>query len=110
MPCSGSPSAEITIGLRSEFAATAGHDFHLGIRSEAAQRRVEALEKAAVPEAAEALRLTELSYREGRSSLLELLDAQNALIDEQVNYEIARLGLLRDLGILFIDETGMWKS
>jgi outer membrane protein TolC len=39
-----------------------------------------------------------------------LLDAQNALIDEQVNYEIERLQLLRDLGILFIDETGMWKG
>ena len=39
-----------------------------------------------------------------------LLDAQNALIDEQVNYEIERLQLLRDLGILFIDDTGMWKG
>ena len=39
-----------------------------------------------------------------------LLDAQNALIREQVAYESARLGLLRDLGILFIDEKGMWKE
>ena len=39
-----------------------------------------------------------------------LLDAQNALIRERVAYEIARLGLLRDLGILFIDEKGMWKE
>ena len=38
-----------------------------------------------------------------------LLDAQNALIHEKVAYEIARLGLLKDLGILFIDEKGMWK-
>src|SRR3546814_17126689 len=48
------------------------------VNVEAAAARVEALEKAAVPEAAEALRLTELSYREGRASLLALLDAQNA--------------------------------
>ncbi|MBI5363271.1 MAG: TolC family protein [Planctomycetes bacterium] len=39
-----------------------------------------------------------------------LLEARNALIQEKVSYEIARLGLLRDLGILFIDEKGMWKE
>lgn len=39
-----------------------------------------------------------------------LLEAQNALINEQVQYEIARLQLLRDLGVLFIDEQGMWKE
>jgi cobalt-zinc-cadmium efflux system outer membrane protein len=60
---------------------------------EAAQRRVEALEKAAVPEAAEALRLTQLSYREGRSSLLELLDAQNAYTAARTALTDARLEL-----------------
>ncbi|MCP3918329.1 MAG: TolC family protein [bacterium] len=39
-----------------------------------------------------------------------LLDARNSLINEQVNYEIARLQLLRDLGILFIEEDGMWTE
>jgi outer membrane protein TolC len=39
-----------------------------------------------------------------------LLDARNALINEQVDYEIARLRLLKDLGILFIDEKGMWNE
>ena len=39
---------------------------------------MEALERAAIPEAAEALRLAELSYRAGKVSLLELLDAQEA--------------------------------
>ncbi len=37
-----------------------------------------------------------------------LLEARNSLIEEQVGYELARLELLRDLGILFIDEKGMW--
>ena len=50
---------------------------------EAAQARVEALERAAIPEAAEALRLTQLSYQAGRASLLELLDAQNAFSSAQ---------------------------
>jgi outer membrane protein TolC len=39
-----------------------------------------------------------------------LLDARNALIREKVDYEIARLELLKDLGILFIDEKGMWNE
>ena len=39
-----------------------------------------------------------------------LLEAQNRLINERVNYEISRLGLLRDLGILFIDEKGVFKE
>ncbi|MDP1907692.1 MAG: TolC family protein, partial [Hyphomicrobium sp.] len=60
---------------------------------DAAQRRVEALEKSAVPEAAEALRLTELSYREGRSSLLEQLDAQNAYTTARTALTDARLQL-----------------
>ena len=62
------------------------------------------------------LRIAELRFERGEipnRDVVEanqaLLDAQNALIDEQVAYEIARLQLLRDLGILFIDETGMWK-
>ncbi|HEY9554446.1 TolC family protein [Allosphingosinicella sp.] len=61
------------------------------VNVEAAAARVEALEKAAVPEAAEALRLTELSYREGRASLLELLDAQNAYRTAQTALIEARL-------------------
>lgn len=48
------------------------------VNLEAATARVAALEGAAVPEAAEAARLAEISYREGRASLLELLDAREA--------------------------------
>jgi len=62
------------------------------------------------------LRIAELRFERGdlpNRDVVEarqsLLDAQNNLIDEQVNYEIARLQLLRDLGILFVDENGMWK-
>ena len=60
---------------------------------EAAQRRVNALERAAVPEAAEALRLAELSYREGRATLLEVLDVQNAYTSAQAALTEARLAL-----------------
>lgn len=61
------------------------------INAEAAESRVEALERAAIPEAAEALRLTQLAYREGRATLLELLDAQNAYLAAQTALIDARL-------------------
>ena len=60
---------------------------------EAAQARVQALESAGVPEASEALRLAQLSYREGRATLLELLDAQNAYRNAQLALVDARLAL-----------------
>lgn len=60
---------------------------------QAAARRVEALEKAAVPEATEALRLAELSYREGRASLIELIDIQNAYTAARTSLTQARLEL-----------------
>ena len=52
----------------------------------------------------------EVSNREVVETEQALLEARNSLIREQVDYEIARLRLLRDLGILFIDEQGMWKE
>lgn len=58
---------------------------------EAAGARVRALEGAAIPEAIEALRLTDLSYRAGKSPLLELLDAQAALSSAQAALIDARL-------------------
>lgn len=60
---------------------------------EAAGRRVEALERNALPEAREALRLAELAYAEGKVSLLELLDARNAYTEAQAALTEARLAL-----------------
>ena len=61
------------------------------IAVEAAAARVEALERAAIPEAAEAMRLTQRSYQVGRASLIELLDAQNAYTTAQSALIDARL-------------------
>lgn len=61
------------------------------VNLEAARARVTALEGAAVPEAAEAQRLAQLSYREGRATLLELLDAQEAYRNAQSALGDARL-------------------
>lgn len=59
----------------------------------AAQARVTALEGAAVPQAREALRLTDLAYRAGRLTLLELLDAQQALATTEAELIDARVAL-----------------
>ena len=63
------------------------------------------------------LRIAQLLFEQGDNSNRDvvdaqqsLLDARNSLIREQVGYEIARLGLLRDLGVLFIDENGVFKE
>jgi len=60
---------------------------------ESAQARVRALESAALPEGLEALRLAQQSYREGRATLLELLDAQNAYTAAESALIDARLAL-----------------
>lgn len=60
---------------------------------EAAERRVDALERSAMPEAAEALRLALRSFEEGRASFLELLDAQDAYTAAQTALTQARLEL-----------------
>jgi outer membrane protein TolC len=63
------------------------------------------------------LRIAELQFEQGRVDNRDVVEAQqsltaakNGLIAEQVSYELARLRLLRDLGILFIDEGGMWRE
>ncbi|MES2136671.1 MAG: TolC family protein [Pseudomonadota bacterium] len=60
---------------------------------EAARRRVAALREAALPEAREGLRLTQMSYAEGRATLVELLDAQNAYLATQASLTEAELAL-----------------
>lgn len=60
---------------------------------EAAQRRVAALERAALPEAREALRLAQFAYEQGKISLLELIDAQNSFITTRTALTEARLAL-----------------
>jgi len=56
------------------------------------------------------VRRGEIPNRDLVEAQLSLLQAQNNLINEKVDYEITRLELLKDLGILFIDEQGMWDE
>lgn len=39
-----------------------------------------------------------------------LLQAQNSLVDALVSYRVAELSLQRDLGVLFVDERGLWEE
>ncbi len=82
------------------------------------ERRLQSLQiqETIIGDETKRLRIAELRFERGEVSNrdvveanLSLLDAQNTLIDEKVNYEISRLQLLRNLGILFIDDKGMWK-
>lgn len=60
---------------------------------EAAQRRLSALSRSALPEASEALRLAQFAYEQGKVSLLELIDAQNSYIATQASLTEAELAL-----------------
>ncbi len=66
----------------------------------AAEVRYEALAGPGIAQAEEALRLARLGYNAGKFSLLELLDAQNALTQAKLNLIEARLDRARALAAL----------
>jgi outer membrane protein TolC len=83
------------------------------------ERRVQSLEiqRQSIVDQERSLKIAQLLFEQGVNSNRDvveaqqaLLEARNALIREQVDYEISRLELIRDLGILFIDEHGMWNE
>ena len=62
------------------------------------------------------IRITQFRYERGEVDNRELLDARRAVADarialnqEYANHFVRHLELQRDLGILFIDENGMWR-
>jgi outer membrane protein TolC len=66
-------------------------------------------------EAARRLEKARLDYEEGEASNLSIIEAQNALVEAEnsyyravVDYQIAKLQLLRETGRLELDENGMW--
>ena len=63
-----------------------------------------------------AVTVTQIRYDQGRIANRELLEArqalvnaQNALIRLKVEHFVARLNLLKDMGIFFVDDQGMWR-
>ena len=77
---------------------------------EASRKQIEAAE-AAVAQAQEALRVTELQYGEGVARSVEVLDAEVALTQASTNrvnavydYEIAKAELARAAGVYWVEE------
>ena len=60
---------------------------------------------------------TELFLEAGRAEIRDILEAQEALVQAQdsltaalVDYRSAELELQRDMGVLEIDEKGLWRE
>ena len=63
------------------------------------------------------VRSTDLLIQAGRAEMRDLLEAQAALLSAQnsvtsaaVNYRVAELELERDMGVLQVDENGLWQE
>jgi len=71
----------------------------------------------AVTLAEKRVKSTDLFLQAGRAEVRDVLDAQeallsaqNALIDAAVRYRITELELQRDMGLLQVDEKGLWQE
>jgi outer membrane protein TolC len=60
---------------------------------------------------------TNLFLQAGRAEIRDLLEAQESLLDAQnaltaamIAYRLAELGLQRDMGLLRVDEKGLWQE
>ena len=80
------------------------------------EKRIE-LQRDQIERERRAVAVTQIRYESGDAETRDLLDArqsltvvQNALIELKVQHFIARLRLLRNMGILFVGENGMWRS
>lgn len=89
----------ISSGLRNLKQLTQNYDIQVRA-AQLAQRRVESMD---------------LLLQAGRAEVRDQLDAQTALITAQnavtqtlVDYHLARLGLMRDIGVLNIDQEQFW--
>lgn len=80
------------------------------------EKRIE-LQQGQIEENRRAVAVTQIRYESGDAETRDLLearqgltDAQNALIQLKVDHFIARLRLLQNLGVLFVDEKGQWRK
>jgi outer membrane protein TolC len=87
------------------------------LRTLAAMRRSFVIQSSAVDLATTRVKSTELFLEAGRAEIRDLLEAQEALVQAQdamtaalVNYRIAELQLQRDMGVLEVDEKGLWRE
>ncbi|HEX5053127.1 MAG TPA: TolC family protein [Planctomycetota bacterium] len=74
------------------------------------------LQEGQIKQEKRAVTVTEIRYESGTVENRDLLeakqaytDAQNALIQLKVEHFVARLNLLKDMGVFFVDDKGMWR-
>ena len=87
------------------------------LRTLAQTRQTFVIQSSAVDLATTRVKSTELFLEAGRAEIRDVLEAQEALVQAQdamtaalVNYRIAELELQRDMGVLEVDEKGMWRE
>jgi outer membrane protein TolC len=88
-----------------------------GLRNLLQARESLAIQKQAVQLAQRRVDSTNLFLQAGRAEIRDVLDAQEALISAQnaltaalVTYRISELEIQRDMGVLEIDEEGLWHE
>ena len=87
------------------------------LRTLAQTRQTFVIQSSAVDLATTRVKSTELFLEAGRAEIRDVLEAQEALVQAQdaltaalVNYRIAELELQRDMGVLEVDEKGLWRE
>jgi outer membrane protein TolC len=100
-----------------EFEDTLAIRIQASLRSIARLKNSVDIQQELIVDQERALRVARIKFEAGETPIRDvseaeesLLGAQNSLIQSKVDYEIQRLQLLSDLGILFIDEQGMFKE
>jgi outer membrane protein TolC len=88
-----------------------------GLRSLLQARETYTIQEQAERLADRRVESTNILLEAGRAEIRDLLEAQEALLSAQntrtaalVTYRISALELQRDLGVLQVDETGLWKE
>jgi len=87
------------------------------LRNLLSSREAIKIQQVAMRVAARRVDSTQLFLEAGRAEIRDLLEAQESLISAQnqlttslVNYRVAELELQRDMGVLQVDEKGMWNE
>lgn len=87
------------------------------LRNLLSSREAIKIQQVAMRVAARRVDSTQLFFEAGRAEIRDLLEAQESLISAQnqlttslVNYRVAELELQRDMGVLQVDEKGIWNE
>ena len=87
------------------------------LRTLAQTRETFVIQSRAVQLALRRVTSTDLFLEAGRAEIRDVLEAQEALVQAQdsltaalVNYRIAELELQRDMGVLEVNERGLWRE